>query len=821
MINVSKEFKEKIKYGRFLLYLTITLADGTVLNLDDSNIWEGGFKIDEGVTESGAFTIGSCIINKMTVVLYDEDEKLSRRVFDRAQVIPYIGMELDDGSIEKIQKGVYEVDSTSYDGDLITLECLDNMHKLDKEYAGVTTTYPATIQTIVNDLCRYCGVVLQSARFDGYNVKLTKRPINSGITCRQVLSYAMQMICKFAKCDANGKLIVDWFDQQVFEQNTLLDGGIFDDDSPYSSGDEADGGTFSPWNTGYEHNSGRFEDMDAFHHIYTLDTLDVAVEDVIISGVQVTAETENTENADTLFYGEEGYVLKISGNPFITKENAANFAEFLGKKLIGLIFRPLDASALPNPTVEAGDIAYISDGPSKSYSALVTNLSFDPDDNMSISCDAESPKKTESQRPTELEQTLAKMRKETENTLSNYDLIVQQMSQLAANTLGFHETKIIQDDGSVIVYRHDKPKLSESKIVYKSGIDGFFVTKNYTGKDSTTVWKAGFDSNGNAALNILSVIGIHWDWAYGGTLSLGGVGNGNGVLKAYDAKGKLVSTLSNNGLQFYNDKGLTTTLIQDGKIIIYKDPIDYADISAGNTIEYSAIRILDGSITPVSGGLELDEEDGNITGIELEGFGISINNENDNYFDGTFETLETENFSCSNGGNAHLDSIEIKNVVTIANTPNQYGTYATYHKDVDFRGGITLHKYPTVTTGYNCYINMNTFQLSKFSSSSERYKILGAELSKEFIDNLYNIKPIMARYKDGYLDEHDERVGIDFPMFNADDVNQYFPLAVDHVDGKPENWNERIMIPAMFAMIKQQKEEIESLKQAVKEMRGN
>lgn len=314
---------------------------------------------------------------------------------------------------------------------------------------------------------------------------------------------------------------------------------------------------------------------------------------------------------------------------------------------------------------------------------------------------------------------------------------------------------------------------------------------------------------------------ISFSAAMGGLLKLGGVGNGNGVLKAYDAKGKLVSTLSNNGLQFYNDKGLTTTLIQDGKIIVYKDPVDYADISAGNTIEYSAIRILDGSITPVSGVLELDEEDGSITGIEFEGFGISINNENDNYFDGTFETLETENFSCSNGGDVHLDSIEIKNVVNIANTPDQYGTYATYYKNVDFRGGITLHKYPTVTTGYNCYINMNTFQLSKFSSSSERYKILGAELSKEFVENLYNIKPIMARYKDGYLDEHDERVGIDFPMFNADDVNQYFPLAVDHVDGKPENWNERIMIPAMFAMIKQQKSEIDNLKEDIKELRKN
>lgn len=312
---------------------------------------------------------------------------------------------------------------------------------------------------------------------------------------------------------------------------------------------------------------------------------------------------------------------------------------------------------------------------------------------------------------------------------------------------------------------------------------------------------------------------ISFSAAMGGLLKLGGVGNGNGVLKAYDAKGKLVSTLSNNGLQFYNDKGLTTTLIQDGKIIVYKDPVDYADILAGNIVEYSAIRILNGSITPVSGAMELEGETGSVTGIELEGYGISINNEESDHIDGTFKNLETENFSCSNGGNVNLDSIEIKNVVNIANTPDQYGTYATYYKEVDFRGGITLHKYPTVTTGYNCYINMNTFQLSKFSSSSERYKILGAELSKEFIDNLYNIKPIMARYKDGYLDEHDERVGIDFPMFNADDVNQYFPLAVDHVDGKPENWNERIMIPAMFAMIKSQKSEIDNLKEDMKELR--
>ena len=795
MINVSKEFKEKIKYGRFLLYLTITLADGTVLNLDDSNIWEGGFKIDEGVTESGAFTIGSCIINKMTVVLYDEDEKLSRRVFDRAQVIPYIGMKLDDGSIEKIQKGVYEVDSTSYDGGLITLECLDNMHKLDKEYAGVTTTYPATIQTIVNDLCRYCGVVLQSARFDGYNVKLTKRPINSGITCRQVLSYAMQMICKFAKCDANGKLIVDWFDQQVFEQNTLLDGGIFDDDSPYSSGDEADGGTFSPWNTGYEHNSGTFEDMDAFHHIYTLDTLDVAVEDVIISGVQVTAETENTENADTLFYGEEGYVLKISGNPFIIKENAANFAEYLGKKLIGLIFRPLDASALPNPTVEAGDIAYISDGPSKSYSALVTNLSFDPDDNMSISCDAESPKKTESQRPTELEQTLAKMRKETENTLSNYDLIVQQMSQLAANTLGFHETKIIQDDGSVIVYRHDKPKLSESKIVYKSGIDGFFVTRSYTGKDSTTVWKAGFDSNGNAALNILSVIGIHWDWAYGGTLSLGGAGNGNGIMKVFDSNGVLISTQDTNGYFLYDKNGLIKAIINKDSIRLFSTPLNP---NATEDSSYKGIQLNGDGFCRIEGAYYFNNGELSMEmSVAYDQF-VSLSSEPDGDVNGNFDELLADVFWTMNatieGGTATFDKL-ISKATKLLNVKQNTNAY-----------DLLLMTDGTVT---------------RAASSSKRYKDIGDTISEMDIDNWYKIEPVWAKYKDGYLAEGDENEGRYLPMFIAEDVEKHFPQAATHANNQIEDWNYRMMIPAMFAMIKQQKEEIESLKQAVKEMRGN
>ena len=296
---------------------------------------------------------------------------------------------------------------------------------------------------------------------------------------------------------------------------------------------------------------------------------------------------------------------------------------------------------------------------------------------------------------------------------------------------------------------------------------------------------------------------ISFSAAMGGLLKLGGKNNGNGVLHIYDDEGKVKATLNYNGL------------------VVYENPLN-PDTAASQT--YSGLLFDGASIHPVAGKTNLSDDDEIIIIEDYRGIFYSRFSDDDGLiFEATFDELYTSYFSCGEiycgSGKANLDSLEIKDVVTRAKTTDQYDTYVTYYQEVDYRGGIILHKYPTVTAGYNCYIDMNTFQLSRFSSSSERYKILGAELSKEFTDNLYNIKPIMARYKDGYLDEHDERVGIDFPMFNADDVDKYFPLAVDHIDGKPENWNERIMVPAMFAMLKQQKSEIDNLKEDIKELR--
>ena len=467
----------------------------------------------------------------------------------------------------------------------------------DRPYSECTLSYPATVRDIVQDACRHCQVDCESSSIEMGNYIVKTKPEGS-ITYRDVISYCAQIMGCYARINHLGRLAFGWYDFSAVGSGDL-DGGIFDTASQekYLSGDEADGGTFDDYSSGYTYDGGTFVDMDTYHHFYDLYNKSINGTDINVTGIQITAKKDSAD--EKYLYGTNTYALEIKDNPLIQTDTMQQVAKHIGDKIINKPFRPMSISVQGNPAIEAGDVAVVSPKTTSSYTTVITDTTFSLFAAQSISSTAETPTAKTFTRYGAATKLLEAARNYTDQEMSAYDLVVQQMSQLAANTLGFHETKIIQDDGSVIVYRHDKPKLSESKIVYKSGIDGFFVTKNYTGKDSTTVWKAGFDSNGNAALNILSVIGIHWDWAYGGTLSLGGVGNGNGVLKVFDAKGNVVGLWDKDGL-----------IAKAGKFS--------GDIT-GATGKFS------GDITGASGTFSgrLDSQTGNIAGWDISSEGLS------------------------------------------------------------------------------------------------------------------------------------------------------------------------------------------------------
>lgn len=117
-----------------------------------------------------------------------------------------------------------------------------------------------------------------------------------------------------------------------------------------------------------------------------------------------------------------------------------------------------------------------------------------------------------------------------------------------------------------------------------------------------------------------------------------------------------------------------------------------------------------------------------------------------------------------------------------------------------------------VSSGGHIVMAADGETLAYLSSSSKRYKVLGNTVKEDELEDLYRIKVIWAKYKDEYLSEDDERFGKEMPMFIAEDIDRRFPIAVDHDEnGRAENWNYRIMIPCMFAMLKNEHEKVKNL----------
>ena len=112
-----------------------------------------------------------------------------------------------------------------------------------------------------------------------------------------------------------------------------------------------------------------------------------------------------------------------------------------------------------------------------------------------------------------------------------------------STSMGLFKTPQVQEDGSIIYIMHNKSDLKSSNIQWKMTADGVAVSSDY-GK----TWNAGIDKNGNATFNVMSAVGILFDWAKGGTLTLGGVKNKSGVAQILDENGNLMTTLDKDGI---------------------------------------------------------------------------------------------------------------------------------------------------------------------------------------------------------------------------------------------------------------------------------
>jgi hypothetical protein len=546
MLNVSAKWQRAVMLDNDInvnCFADIFTASGEKIPVSDSELWANGFEVNDSTSSNGTFTIGALIAGKLKIKLNNIYEDFSKYDFDKATVTAYVSKSFSDGTTEKLKIGEYRVSETSYDGSLITLTCLDNINNFNREYDS-NLSYPTTAYEVVRDACIKCNVPFTMARFDNSDYVINEIPSdNQKLTYGQVIAYILQLSGLWGKCGHDGELLIGWYDMSQFDSRSYNGGTFSKKTTPYSDGDSVDGGTFK-YSDGDNADGGTFIEARNYHNIYTQKDLNVATDDVVITGVKVavTSKEDKTKDVNALA-GKEGYVISISDNPFIPADKAQAVANYIFKKIGGMRFRPLDATLLSTPLIESGDVAFVTDRKQNTYSCFISNRTFTVGSGTKISCDAENASRNSADKFSNETKAIVQARKVVQTQLSAYDKQMQLLTQLMSQSLGLFKTEQVQEDGSIIYIMHNKADLNSSNIQWKMTANGMAVSNDY-GK----TWKAGIDKDGNAIFNIMSAIGINFDWAHGGTLTLGGENNVDGKQYVKDSKGNILITLDNRGI---------------------------------------------------------------------------------------------------------------------------------------------------------------------------------------------------------------------------------------------------------------------------------
>ena len=552
MINASQEFKKLINLGANVVnYADVTLRDGTVLNLTPENFILGGFSMVDEMTD-GKFGVGFAIGKTINVTIANHTNKFSNYDFYNSIIYMHVAVHTEDGRVLKERKGKYYVINPTSPGEVIKLSGVDSMYLLDKPY-NAKTAYPATLQTILSDCCINCGINIGFRQFDKYNFVVSNKPEDA--TYRDVVSYVAQIAGYNARISNNDALELIWYDTTFMGMDVLDGGNLYS----YTESDTYDGGDFSNYEATILFDGGNFTDASP-ENVTKVKSLSVSTDEIIITGIVV--ENENTRKSK----GTEDYVIKVKDNPLtIGKED--EILSHLYNKLVGYEFRALNCQTTNNPLFEPFDACYVYDRKGNFYFTLINSVKYKIGGFTTISCKADDPVRNESSYTSEAAKAEVRAKrkaselalkayedakKHSDNQLTIYDYAVQNMNMLAANAMGLYRESEKQSDGSNIYYQSNRPITKNSagkcqfetgSVVYKMTGNGFFVSTD-GGKSFTS----GFDSNGNAIVNVLSAIGITFDWARGGTLSLGGDNNVDGELVVKNTSGDIIGKFNKDGL---------------------------------------------------------------------------------------------------------------------------------------------------------------------------------------------------------------------------------------------------------------------------------
>ena len=162
-----------------------------------------GLKIKGGTNSSDDITFGDTVSSLIEFTLTDVPKST---LLKGKKAIPYIGLDLDDGTTEWIKKGVYHLEKPIKTGEYIKITAYDNFSLCNK---GFFTDLKGSqkIKAILDEQCKKIGITFAGGADDvAYNADKLK-----GMTVREAIGVLAAYCGKNAIMDNDGNLKFVWY----------------------------------------------------------------------------------------------------------------------------------------------------------------------------------------------------------------------------------------------------------------------------------------------------------------------------------------------------------------------------------------------------------------------------------------------------------------------------------------------------------------------------------------------------------------------------------------------------------------------------------
>lgn len=417
MFNVSTAFTDAIMANMRELKLKLTLsAASETYELEAKDIELGSFTVSSACM-SKEFELGAVVASTCGVSLNNRDGAWNDVVLDGATLTPYCGIVLADLTTEYVPMGVFIVDQPGRPYASVALQATDRLILLDETLADVSVTYPITNKNLLQAIGTHCNVPISTDALTMLNAnhEIVKAPTSDRMTCRDAVGEIALMAGGFARMSRLGQLEIVQLEHP--DADTAFDMRL---------------GSRKTWQ--------QTEDP------------------ITITGMSY----------GDLQWGTTDYNIEIEQLELLAGEDALTVLTPVWQAISGFTYVPYTATYYGNPALEPGDAVLHSLRGEGQVLSIITKHQYKFGGECQMLAEGKSPtaRSYKSANVRRLASVAAHITEETDIKLTAYQQAAANMSDMLGLMMGVYPSSEELEDGSKILYWHNKPTREESDLIW-------------------------------------------------------------------------------------------------------------------------------------------------------------------------------------------------------------------------------------------------------------------------------------------------------------------------------------------------------------------